>query len=405
MKKQLFIINHYSGNKEVGMEYRHMYLSKYLKNNEYEVTIFSSSFSHLYISPPSFKGICKIENYKNYKQVWVKSNRYKGNNVFRLLNMLFFSINLFIVFFYKKFKKPDVVIGSVPHPFIILNMLFFKGFYKSKTIFEVRDIWPQMLIELKNLLTLVFKILEKLAYKYSDATVYLWYASKQYYVDREVSSNKLFFIPNGVEPEDKNFITTNEICNRVKALKKQNYFILAYAGSHGLANPLDQIISSAEILKYKARNIIIFMVGSGPDKSRAMDIAKNKKLDNIIWYDSISKDNIMGFYELVDVCFIGLKKLKLFKYGPTPNKLMDYMIASKPVIFSINSPINPVKLAKCGLVAKPDCGKSLATSIIRMSKLSKSELDQMGRKGRDYAIKNFSYKVLAQNYINIIKKI
>ena len=75
------------------------------------------------------------------------------------------------------------------------------------------------------------------------------------------------------------------------------------------------------------RNVVFYMVGDGPDKSNAVARAKQLSLTNLIWHESVPKDVIMAFYEKLDVAFIGLRDLPLFKYGPTPNKLMDYLAA------------------------------------------------------------------------------
>lgn len=55
------------------------------------------------------------------------------------------------------------------------------------------------------------------------------------------------------------------------------------------------------------------------------------KLDNVLFLDSILKKMVPAFLNKMDVLYIGLQNQKLFKFGISPNKLMDYMMASKPI--------------------------------------------------------------------------
>jgi len=59
---------------------------------------------------------CSIENIKGIDFIWVRAAAYKKNNWRRAWNMLTFSYNCYKIGY--KFKdKPEVIIGSSPHPF------------------------------------------------------------------------------------------------------------------------------------------------------------------------------------------------------------------------------------------------------------------------------------------------
>ena len=52
MNKTIWIINEYAGTPYHGMEYRHYYLAKELIKLDYDVTVVSSSYSHLFKNLP-----------------------------------------------------------------------------------------------------------------------------------------------------------------------------------------------------------------------------------------------------------------------------------------------------------------------------------------------------------------
>ena len=406
MNKSVLIINHYSGNEKVGMEYRHKILSSYLIEN-YNVSIISSTFSHLFSSPPE----SGEELYNDgVKQYWIKVPKYSGNGPIRLFNMISFSIKVIFYSIKGIFGRPDIVICSTPHPFVVINLIFFKFFLRSRVIFEVRDIWPLMLHEMNQIskyhpLSLIFSFLESVGYRSSDAVVSLWSNAKKYTLSKGVKDSNYFFIPNGIDIKEESIDIVSEPYELVKNLKDRGYFVIGYGGSHGLANPMDQVIEAAQICKRNDKKIAWVMVGDGPNKIVSINKTKELGIDNIFWLNSVSKEKIMGFYNSLDVCFIGLKKLPLFKYGPTPNKLMDYMLASKAIIFSIDSPYNPVLEAKAGYYAEPDSGESLYKAAIKMSQLSHEEISLMGVNGRNFANKNLSYEAISGKYISLIEKL
>lgn len=408
--KQVLIVNHYSGNSRVGMEYRHRYLSRYFLQSEFEVSIVSASFSHLYSSPPDISKTFSQEQDEGLNQYWIKTPVYSGNGISRLINMIVFTIRLCFLTMRGKVGRPNYVICSTPHPFVVINMLFFKWFCKSKTVFEVRDIWPLMLIELGQLSKLnplcwLFRLLEKIGYKYSDATVSLWSDAEKYSIESGVMPGKYFYIPNGIEVSEVQKSYDNNAVDLVNSLHDKGYFVVGYGGSHGLANPLDQVIEAARISEERKSSLAWVMVGDGPEKERAVRKSEELGLKNLYWLPPESKKDIMGFYSKLDVCFIGLKRLPLFKYGPTPNKLMDYMLASKPIVFSIDTPYDPTKMAGCGLFAQPDSGESLCETVLKLQELEGEDLDDMGKKGRIFAEENLSYQSLASKYIEVFSAI
>ena len=50
-----------------------------------------------------------------------------------------------------------------------------------------------------------------------------------------------------------------------------------------------------------------------------------------------------------DALYVGLQRQPLFRFGVSPNKLMDYMMAGKPVVFAIDAGNDMVAEAQCGV--------------------------------------------------------
>ena len=81
----------------------------------------------------------------------------------------------------------------------------------------------------------------------------------------------------------------------------------------------------------------------------------------------------------MDVLYIGLQSQPLFRFGVSPNKLMDYMMAARPVVCAIAGGNDPVDEAGCGLTIAPQDGAALAAAIRYMRQLAPEERERMGR--------------------------
>ena len=409
-KKNIWFLNHYAGNLTLGMEYRHFYLARHLRKLGHNVSIVSGSFHHLYTTPPDIAADADhhLQEFDGVPYCFLRTREYQGNGVQRLLGMLDYmrSVNRNLDMLEKEFGRPDMVLGSTPHPFVHFSLQKIRKTYGCPVFFEVRDLWPQMLIELGSLhkyhpLSLFFYWVERQAHQKSDRTVSLWHSADEYMLTHGLEKERYIYLPNGIELEESESTSYNldhDVNKSVQTLKKQGKFVIGYGGSHGHANALDAVIDACKILQELGNDRIVFYcVGDGPERKRLITRAKDEGVfeQNLYFHDYVDKDVILGFYDLLDVAYIGLVDLPLFKYGPTPNKLMDYFSMVKPIIFAINSRYDPVAEAGAGVSIMPH-GKALAKAAVTMEAHTDAERDAMGSSGRSYAERELSFEALAK---------
>ena len=66
------------------------------------------------------------------------------------------------------------------------------------------------------------------------------------------------------------------------------------------------------------------------------------------------------------------------------------MASSKPIIAMIEGESSRIiKESKSGISLASEDKKGLVNAVVQMSKMSSSELDQMGKNGRKYYLENF----------------
>ena len=182
------------------------------------------------------------------------------------------------------------------------------------------------------------------------------------------------------------------------SLKNENKFIIGYSGGHAISNALEFIVEAANLL-VDHENIVFIFIGDGTEKER---LKKQSFNSNLYFLDSIPKDSIPNFLKQCDILILSWHKSSLYKYGISPNKIFDYMMAEKPIIHPVQAGNDPVKQAGAGVSVEPENPQAIIDAILKINSLSSSELSMMGKNGRDFVLKNHDYKILAKKFIEVI---
>lgn len=396
MSKNIWIINEYAGSPYHGMEFRHYYIGKELVKLGHKVTIVSSSYSHLFKQLPKQSR----ENIDGVDYLWLRTFDYgKSHDKRRVLKWFLFTFKCFFLPF--MLKKPDVIVVSPMAPFPIFPAWILSKIYRAKLIYEVKDIWPLTLIELgghspSHPLIRLMSRCERFALTKSDVIV----SNLQNYGEhiKDLGLKRDFeWISNGVDIDELSQI--EPLSNDIQMQVPKDKFIVGYTGTIGVANALDSFLEAGKYID--SDEIVFVVVGSGQEKERLMKLYENSK--NIIFIDSIAKKQVQSMLGLFDVCYIGLQKEKLFRYGVSPNKLFDYMFAGKPIVYAIDSgKSNIVQIANCGISVEAENPQAIADGIMRLYKMSKQERAKMGQNGREYVLEHFTYEKLADKFSKLL---
>jgi len=397
--KNIWIINEYAGTPYHGMEFRHYYLGKELVKLGNQVTVVSSSYSHLFKNLPKQKR----EKIDGIDYLWLKTFNYgESHDKRRVLKWFLFMFNVFFLPF--SLHKPDVIVVSPMAPFSILPAWVLSKIYGAKLIYEVKDIWPLSLIELGGFAPThpfirFMAWFEKFALTKSDVIVsnlqnYDEHMHKDVRVQRDFE-----WISNGVDLDE---LAQNEALDTEVAKKiPKDKFIVGYTGTVGVANALDSFCEAAKLLE-NAKEILFVIVGDGQEKKNLMK--KYANAANILFVDAIAKKQVQSMLALFDACYIGLKKENLFKYGVSPNKLYDYMYSAKPVLYAIDSGENNiVKTAECGVSVEAQNPLAIADGIAELYAMG-TEREKFGKNGRKFILEHFTYDKLAKRYQDLMEK-
>ena len=168
---------------------------------------------------------------------------------------------------------------------------------------------------------------------------------------------KKYFNKHPESKEKPKIELKNGISNKLfKEIDRSNIsiekrFIVIYSGNFGLAQGLNSIINSAEILKDYPIDFV--MIGAGVKKDELIHLVNKKELDNISFYDPVERNELIKWIKKASVCLVPLKKDKLFKHA-LPSKMFEYMACSRPVICNDGEAGDLIKNSQSGRVISPE---------------------------------------------------
>ena len=404
----ILLINHYAGSPQHGMEFRPYYLAREWVRAGHKVRIVAGSYSHIRAKQPVGLATAQtLEQIDGIEYCWYKTPSYKGNGLGRVKSML-----SFIWCLWRDAKaiatdfKPDVVIASSTYPMDIWPAERIAKLAKAQLVYEVHDLWPLSPMELGGMsrwhpFIMWVQWAEDHAYKVSDSVVSMLPKTLEYMVSRGMRSDKWAYVPNGVDLDEWRVRAKlpTETDAALQAVKARGLPVLGYAGTHGLANALDVLLDASRLLMGQVE---LVLVGTGPERDRLMRRVAAENLSNVTMLPSVPKAAMPALLDAMDIAFIGLLPEPLFRFGISPNKLFDYMMAGKPIIQAIRAGNDPVTEVGCGITVAPNDPAAIAKAALALGAMTSEDKQAMGQKGEAFIRAERTYEVLAKQFLKVI---
>lgn len=416
IKPKIWIINQYALPKgEAGIT-RHGDFASVLVKQGFDVTVFASGFDYLTRQKDrSGEARSKLEIYDGVKFVWLKTPPYSGNDSKRVKNMVTFFYEMLREAGFKKYGKPDIILGSSPHLLSGLAGHLLAVRYRVPFIFEVRDVWPEVLIDLQALKagSTTHRILSEIAkHLYRRASRILTVPPKAhtYIASLGITPKKLLPLPNGVFLQSSD--TTARLPESLEQLfqQEQSRFKVIYMGAHGVANDLGNVLNTADHLREHHpetyEKIAFFFVGGGQQQAELIEKAKAMKLEHTHFHPPVPKAAVPLVTAKADALLVHLSPAEFFStYGLSPNKLYDYLAAAKPVLFSTLDTDTVLQQHQAGLTFAPGKPEAFANSLLQLLAMSPVERETLGRCGRKAVESEYDLESLGKTLATILTEV
>ena len=402
----ILLLNHYAGSPALGMEFRPYYLAREWVRAGHRVMIVAADRSHVRARQPA----AGDELIDGIAYRWLATPAYRGNGRGRVWNIWRFLAQVWgqAAELVREFK-PDAVIASSTYPMDIWVARRIARLAGATLVYEVHDLWPLSPIELSGMsprhpFIRLCQAAENTAYRDADVVVSMLPKVADHMQQHGLDLRKLHIVPNGISPDEwqaDGAPLAAEFQTQLDALKAPGRTLVGYAGSHGLPNALDVLLDAAALVRHEP--FVFVLVGDGHEKARLAQRVASEGLHHVHLFAPIPKAQIPALLAQFDIAYIGWQRVPIYRFGIAPNKLMDYLMAGRAVLHSVEAGNDPVAEARCGITVAPESPGAVAQGLRQLAARTPAERRAMGERGRAFVLANHTYPVLAQRFIEALE--
>lgn len=376
---------------------RSYWIAKQFIKDGLEVTVITSDPN------PSIKEIRKI-SIDGINVIYIPNSYDNAMSFFQrlrsFLNFMFLASRYAL-----KQKDIDFVYATSTPLTVGVPALIKKWFQKTPFIFEVRDLWPEVPIQMGALQNSILRnsalYLEKIIYKNSNFVIALSPGMEDGVLRFPFMKGRTAMVPN-MSKVDKFFprLASETIYDRFKI--KKNNFNVVHFGAMGIANGLEYIADAALITKQRGNSKIHYhFLGGGADEKKLKNFKIKHNLDNLHFHGKHKMKVVSEFVNCCDVSIVTFKNLSILATN-SPNKLFDSLSAGLPIIVNSNGWTKDlVEDNNCGVFVDPEYPESLYVELEKFSTDSE-RLTIMSRNSRNLALNKFDKSILAKQVSSIV---
>ncbi|PQJ15251.1 glycosyltransferase family 4 protein [Aureicoccus marinus] len=301
-------------------------------------------------------------------------------------------------------KNTDVVFATSTPLTIGIPAYLLKKFKRIPYIFEVRDLWPEVPIQMgaiKNKLIIgLTRQLERTIYNNAKHIVALSPGMEEGVIQAGIKKEKVSMVPNMAKIDQFYSRPINqEILSRFNL--DQEKFRIIYFGALGQANAIDYIVDVADLLKSNSDIEFVF-IGRGAMQNYLESEIQNRGLVNVKYLGAFKMDITSELVNASQVSLVTFSDIPILKTN-SPNKLFDSLSAGKPIIVnSAGWTKAMVEQYDCGFFVDPKDPKDCATKITDIYR-EEAKLGMMGENSRNLATSQYDKGILCRELVDIVE--
>jgi glycosyltransferase involved in cell wall biosynthesis len=303
-------------------------------------------------------------------------------------------------------ETPDVVLCMTDPPIIADVALIVARRFGVPLVVVSQDVFPEIAVELKRLENpLVVGVLRRAIAAYlerADRVVAIGETMRDRLERKGAPRERLRVIPNWVDsrvltpqPRDNPWAREHGLADR---------FVVMHSGNVGYAQNLDALVRATTFLRDLDR-LTIAIVGEGSRRAPLIDLAKLLEAESVYFLPYQPRGVLSQSLSSADVHVVGLAR-GLSGYV-VPSRLYGIMAVGRPVIVAADAASETAQLVErvgCGVVVRPGRPELLAEEI-RRGHDGLLDLDEMGRRGREYVSAEADRSVAVGRYRDLLLEV
>ncbi|MCI5073063.1 glycosyltransferase family 4 protein [bacterium] len=232
-------------------------------------------------------------------------------------------------------KKPDAVVATSPQLLTALSGLLVAKFYRLPFILDIRDLWPEAIIEsgvsINRVILKVLRFLSLSAYNNAAIISVTTHTQKQKIVTSyQIDSQKIEVMANGynaqmfkpINPKDEKIL-------EFKSMFGKNDRTLGYIGNLAFYYDFDVFFDLAKDFQ----DIDFIIMGEGKQKQSLELKIKKANLVNLKLLNSIDYEEVPYAMNALDMGLVKHKKNMNITQSMRPVKLFEYTACQTPCLY------------------------------------------------------------------------
>jgi Glycosyltransferase len=396
----------------VSTAYLYNDIASRLQQRGYEVVVLTTT-PHFNIVPEQVEqqpmhwkvwGICKVSKFNGMTVLHVPQKKFKST-VLRLLGFVYWHIVSFFIGL--TIKHVDLILSPSPPLTIGMLNLWLGKLKGSKVVYNVQEIYPDIL-KLKDGFVLKFlRRLEKKVYNKSEAVTTIDQVFYDTIEPRFEDKSKLHIIPNFVDTELYRELSSVQVNNLLdySLFPHADSIKLLYAGNIGHAQSWEPLIELAD--RTRDMNVEYFVIGEGAKRDYVAAESEKRGLGKLHLLPYQARELMPAILSYSDASFIFMAP-EMDGDG-FPSKVYTIMACERPllVLSGENTPIvNFLRDKGCAkLITEKDFDKKVTMMVNWLSSVTKDELKEMGKRGLAEIDANYTKEKVTDMYVELIDEL
>lgn len=378
------------------------------QENGYEVLVLTTTphynvvESQLAAQPLKWKvwGICKESCFHGIRVLHVPQKKFR-NTFLRVLGFVYWHIISFLIGLSQ--RNIDVILSPSPPLTIGVINIWLAKIKGGKTIYNVQEIYPDILKRKDGLVIEQLRRMERYVYNNSTAVTTIDQVFYNVIAGRFKDKSKLCIIPNFVDTELYNSQGGNVECLNPHFFPTTDSLKLLYAGNIGYAQDWEPLICLAE--KTKGFSIEYFIIGEGVMKPVLEEKVRELELDNVHILPYQPRSLMPSILAYSDIQFIFMNpEMEMQGF---PSKVYTIMACGRPLLVCSGKDtpiINFLQEHGCAkLITEKSLEKKVGEMVDWLNSVSRSELALLGRNGVEVIKRLYSKDVVTQKYVDLVE--
>ncbi len=294
----------------------------------------------------------------------------------------------------------DYLLTESPPLFLGISGYILARCKRARWIFNVSDLWPESAVRLgiiRNGAVLnACGRLEGFCYRHARIVTGQTIEIVES-IRARLPNVRTYHLSNGVDT--RRFTPALRDCSLREHLAPGARIIAVYAGLHGVAQGLEQLLDAAALLRH-VNGLRVLLIGDGPAKPGLVARARSLDLSNVAFLGAMPHDQIARVLASADIALVPLKSELP---GAVPSKIYEAMASGLAVVVAAGGEAaRIIDRAAAGISVPPGDAQSIAAAVEQLC-LDYPLRMGFGEKGRSAAIGSYDRTAIADRFIQYLE--